>query len=73
MLQTVANREVFVVEFDTMPALPITWNTPEEKPYAQSLDDAIRVGTITEPGKYGIEITSTDEHRVYYDIHLIEE
>lgn len=56
MLQIVDGREVFVVEFDTMPGLPITWNTLEEKPYADALVDAIQNGVIKKPGKYGIVI-----------------
>lgn len=57
MLQTVDGRDdVFVVDFDAMPELPITWNTNEEKPYALALAHAIQTGQITKPGKYGIII-----------------
>jgi hypothetical protein len=56
MLQIVDDREVFVVDFDTMPELPITWITFEERPYAEALQDAIQHKIITEPGKYGIAI-----------------
>lgn len=58
MLQTVDGQEVYVVEFDTIPKLPITHNAdrPEEKPYALALAAAIHDGVITEPGKYGIKI-----------------
>lgn len=33
MLQTIDNKTVYVVEFDTLPELPITGLTPEEKAY----------------------------------------
>lgn len=56
MLQTVDGRHVYVVEFDTMPELPITWKDNQEALYAQALTDAIQNGVITEPGKYGISL-----------------
>ncbi len=55
MLQTVQGKPVYVVEFDTMPELPITgigW----EAPYAKGLTEAILTRVITEPGKYGIHV-----------------
>lgn len=72
MLQTVDNRTVFVVDFDTMPTLPITWNTAEEEPYARALVAAIQDGVITKPGKYGIEITYVGSS-THYIIHFIKE
>lgn len=57
MLQQIDGVEVYVVEFDTMPVLPITWNLPEEKPFALALAAAIQDGVITEPGKYGLRVT----------------
>lgn len=56
MLQTFDGRLVFIVDFDTMPELPITWNNSEEEPYAKALQAAIQDGVITKPGKYGIQI-----------------
>jgi len=74
MLQTVDGREVFVVDFDTMPTLPITWNTPDEKPYAMALVDAIQEGVIIEPGKYGIVIdVPIAGHNITYIIFKIIE
>lgn len=65
MLQTVDGDEVYVVEFDTMPGLPITWATPEEEPYARCLDNALREQIITEPGKYAIKITHDAKGKKY--------
>jgi hypothetical protein len=69
--QIVDGYDVFVVDFDTMPQLPIT-GIGEEKPYAAALDAAIRTGIITEPGKYGIHIPSNDEP-MRYSIFIIKE
>lgn len=56
MLQTIQGHLVKVIDLKEMPKLPITWDHPDEKPYAQALHDAIFKGMITEPGKYGIEV-----------------
>ena len=72
MLQTIDGYTVFVVEFDTMPELPITWTTKEEKPYALALDRAINDKVITEPGKYGIHIPA-DTKPMLYSIFAIQE
>jgi hypothetical protein len=73
-LQTVDGIDnVFVVDFDTMPELPITWSTAEEEPYARSLDDAIRTGKITEPGKYGIVVSYIDDANFNYSLSKILE
>lgn len=56
--QTIQDKTVYVVDFDTMPALPIV-GTGVEQYYAEALTDAIRRGTIAEPGKYGIEVDFT--------------
>lgn len=62
MLQTVDGRDnVFVVDFDTLPELPITWSNDEEAPYALALGDAIQTKKIVEPGKYGIIIDCNDD------------
>jgi hypothetical protein len=73
MLQTIDGREVYVVEFDTMPELPITWNAdkPEEEPYAQALARAIHEEMITEPGKYGVHIEK--DTQIFYVFKIIEE
>jgi hypothetical protein len=74
MLQTVDGLDVYVVDFDTMPELPITWNTLAEKPYAKALDDAIRSNIITEPGKYGIALVPySPHHHIRYAIYAIQE
>jgi len=72
MLQTVDGREVYVVEFDTMPKLPITWETDEEEPYALCLARAIHDEVITEPGKYGIEVKHDKDGKLY-SIYQIKE
>lgn len=72
MLQTVDGREVYVVEFDTMPELPITWMTQEEEPYARALAAAIHNKVVTEPGKYGVHIDH-DADGKFYKIYRIEE
>jgi hypothetical protein len=74
MIQEVDGKEVYVVEFDTMPELPIYWRTDEEKPYALALATAIHTGTITEPGKYGIEFTTEDdEGNLQYQVYRVDE
>jgi hypothetical protein len=74
MLQRIQGKEVFVVEFDTLPELPITWETEEEKPYALALTAAFQKATITEPGKYGIEFTREDDAGdLQYQVYRIDE
>lgn len=58
-LQMVDDKIVYVVDFDTMPDLPIT-GTDVERPYADALTEAIRTGVISEPGKYGIHVDFTN-------------
>lgn len=72
MLQTVDGLDVYVVDFDTMPPLPITWDTAEEKPYAEALDNAIRSKMITEPGKYGIRLVPTGLAMKYMIFKIID-
>lgn len=73
MLQTVdGHADVYVVDFDIMPELPITWTRSEEAPYAMALDAAIRNGVVTEPGKYGITI-NTKAYRLDYNIFTIKD
>lgn len=75
MLQTVDGRpNVYVVDFDTMPELPITWDEPEEELYARALHASIANEVITEPGKYGIVVTESRYSGILaYDIFKIEE
>lgn len=74
MLQTVDGREVFVVEFDTMPQLPIIWNTEEEKPLAEILQHAIQNEVIKEPGKYGLAIEPPiGDTSIHYSVYTIKE
>ncbi len=81
MQQMIDKKSVYVVDFDTMPEMPITWLTEGEKAYAlftgktgnshgstyaQALTDAIETGIITEPGKYGIYLVpGTPRYEVY--------
>lgn len=60
MLQTVDGKRVYVLDFDVMPKLPITWKTDEERPYAKALQAAIETDVIDHPGKYGICIHPKD-------------
>lgn len=73
MLQTIDGRKVYVAEFDEIPELPITWDTPEEEPYARCLDNAIRTQVITKPGKYGIYVTVGADEKLTYHIYTIKE
>lgn len=73
MLQTIDGLKVYIVDFDTMPELPITWSTPEEQPYALALEAAIQDGTITEPGKYGIHLVPRPFDRYDYNVYAIKE
>lgn len=75
MLQIVDGHEVYVVEFEEMPELPITWdpNKPEERPYALVLARAISDKVITEPGKYGLSIEDPTADVLNWDIFKIIE
>jgi hypothetical protein len=73
MLQTIEGVEVYVVDFDVMPELPITWQNESEKPYAAALQTAIQDGMIREPGKYGIEIVENSPRAFHWRVHHIEE
>lgn len=64
MLKTVNGRYGYVVEFDDVPALPITYSKRNEKHYAQALAAAIHQKQITKPGKYMIVITG-DEYEIF--------
>lgn len=74
MLQIVDGLEVFVVDLQTMPELPITWERDEEQPYALALETALRAGAITVPGKYGIYVEGTEGPKPIFNLyHIIEE
>jgi hypothetical protein len=63
MFQTIQGRDVFVVDLQELPQLPVNdGGSPELAPYAQALTTAIMQGVIKEPGKYGIEVTKSGEH-----------
>jgi hypothetical protein len=74
MLQKIQGKTVYVFDLKEIPKTPITWEVPDEKPYAQALEMAIFKEQITEPGKYGIHIKpgwgglSWD-----YDVYAIQE
>lgn len=70
MLQTVDGRYGYVVEFDEVPALPITYQKRREEPYAMALAAAISKGLLTEPGKYMIVIVDEGKN---YEIFTIKE
>ena len=74
MLQHVDGLDVFVVDFQTMPELPIIPDPePSLWPYASALTDAIEKGIITEPGKYGIYVQMTSPSSFIYNIYQINE
>jgi hypothetical protein len=73
MLQTIEGKEVYVVDFDTMPELPLRWETAEEMPYTQALALAIHNGIISEPGKYGIYIEVRDGETYWQALAIIED
>lgn len=72
MLQVIHGITLYIVDFDTMPELPITWSTEEERPYALALARAIHNGTITEPGKYGIAVHESED-KLDFSIWTIKE
>ena len=60
MLHRIDGIDVYVVEFKTIPELPITPGAdPELWPYADALSQAIQTNVITEGGKYGIHVVMT--------------
>ncbi len=86
MLQIIEGKSVYIVEFNTMPALPIKGVTPGEiayealdsynraafprlesqGTYAEALTNAIKIGIITKPGKYGIHIVpGTKDYEIF--------
>lgn len=67
MLQQIADKLVYVVEFDTMPVLPIV-GTGVEQYYAEALTNAIRYGMITKPGKYAIEVDFTTKRWEVFEV-----
>jgi hypothetical protein len=71
MLQVVNGILVYVVEFDKLPELPVR-GTGVEEFYADALTSAIERGTITQPGKYAIQINIKNSE-LYYDVYQIFE
>lgn len=69
MLQIIDKLEVYVVEFDTMPTLPITGEGAEAI-YAEALTAAIQNGDIVEPGKYGVHVNA--DSKVYNVFRIVE-
>jgi hypothetical protein len=72
MLQNVAGHLVYVVEFDTMPELPIT-GLGIDRVYAEILTDAIQNRVITKPGKYALELTEQKAELFKYEVHSVVE
>lgn len=70
MLQTIEGITVYVVDFDTMPELPITGRNETEGLYAEALTAAIQTGVIREPGKYGLEVNRLT--RMFHVYNIIE-
>jgi hypothetical protein len=73
MLQEVDGKRVYVVEFDEVPKLPIAWEKEEDKLYAIALARAIYNKTITEPGKYGINVEIQDGEILWNAFKIIED
>lgn len=73
MFQVIDGRKVFVVDFDVMPELPITWSNSSEEPYAKALGAAIATGVVVEPGMYGIEVdTDVPGVDLTYNVYTIQ-
>jgi len=70
MFHNIDGRKIYVVDFDTMPELPIT-GVGEEAIYAEALTAAIQNKDIVEPGKYGMHIESFDR-KVYNIFKIVE-
>ena len=69
MHRIIDGKRIEVVEFDTMPELPITGLMVSTWPsYIQVLNDAFECGIITEPGKYGIELKPGSRDYVIHKI-----
>lgn len=73
MFQTIDGKECYVVEFDTMPQLPITGSNQREMLYAQALTRAIVDGVISMPGKYALNVVVHDDLSIDYNVYLINE
>lgn len=73
-LQYINNELGYVVEFESLPALPVT-GIGYEMPYAEALTDAIRYGVITTGGKYFIKFTASanDFSWAKYEVSKIED
>lgn len=79
MFQTIQGRPVYVVDLPTIPELPIYAINEPALPahnyktrladYAVALNEAIRTGVITEPGKYAIEINEADKTWNIYTVN----
>lgn len=72
MFQTLTHQgiaiECFVVNLTEPPQdlLPIIGDVPGTEPYAQALNEAIRLKIITEPGTYAINITDSGQsHNIF--------
>lgn len=63
----------YVVEFEELPALPVTGTNQIEIVYANALTAAITDGIITEGGKYFITITAQAEHCSLYKVAKVIE
>lgn len=82
MMQTIAGKTVYVVEFDTMPELPITGLTEEESEYRMflgrmfgNLNGLLADFTMRNESKYAEALTDAIETGVItepgkYGIHI---
>lgn len=77
MHQVIEGKSVYVVEFDTMPELPITGLTEGERVYALLVGDkCLGHGILPSSGKYAKALTNAIETGVItepgkYGIHLV--
>ena len=69
-MQDIDGHYGYVVEFDSLPALPVT-GIGYEKPFAEALTDAILNRVITEGGKYFIRLTAQMGDYFRYEIDKI--
>lgn len=69
------DTEVYIIDSENLPELPIRWVSDKERMYAQAITHNILNGTFKAPGKYGIEIENSPlwNDRLDVTVYEIEE
>ncbi len=76
MFQTIEGKLLFIVDLLTKPSslLPIhDGGNRVLRPYADALQEAILMGLVTKPGKYGIEMQSPLGGALWWQVYAINE